>query len=80
MQNIPNLTKNESGERVKTKCVFLRKFCLNMLFLSVYVTKNLIKRELSLHGNVAILIKLSEMTVNIARLTNNITFYFPSLV
>ena len=34
----------------------------------------------SLHGNVAILIKLSEMTVNIARLTNNVTFHFLSLV
>ena len=34
------------------------------------------KRQLSLHENVANSIKLSEMTANIVRLLNNVTFHF----
>ena len=38
------------------------------------------KRVFSLHGNVANSTKISEMTLNIARLINNVTFHFLRLV
>ena len=45
-----------------------------MVFLSVYFIQQLIKR------NVANVIKLSEMTANIAKLMNSDTFHFFQLV
>ena len=75
IQNIPKSTPNESGKRnFFRKCIFFRKLRLNMLFLSVYFIEQLIKR------NVANVIKLSEMTANIAKLMNSDTFHFFQLV
>ena len=64
-----SLAKNTN--RNKKSCAV--SFCLLHLELDK-------KRQLSLHENVANSIKLSEMTANIVRLLNNVTFHFLWLV